>query len=317
MHLIRRTTDKPFLRGNVVKLSSIRKQSAPYILIWILYYAWVVAFATWWTASPFSETVFSTQLRGLMHSVNLVSSAVFVFVIRKEWFIKTSRIGAVIIAVGMAAFFVIPDERVRILSAVISSIAVGCVNIGILIPFVFTLNNTEKLYAVVGSNALIQLISLFQEHSAGSGMEYALERIISFGILGASLCTVMFFHKADATYEAHDRKTAAPEFHRRIYLTIFFNCAIAVLCKGAGKGILNMAAAGSSMPLLMWHYVGGLIGCLLFVFVYAYTRRAFLWLGNITFLLWRWAYCATPSPRRFRSLPPHSRFSWESATRWA
>jgi DNA-binding CsgD family transcriptional regulator len=268
------------LRDNVVNIDGIRRQNAPYIFIWILYYAWVVAFATWWTASPLTENVFSTQLRGLMHAVNLVSSAVFVFMIRKEWFIIASRIGAVIIAAGMTAFFAVPDDRVRILSAVVSSVAVGCVNISILIPFVFKLNNSEKFYAVVCSNVLIQLISLFQEYNTG-GKLY--EFILSLAILAVSLSTVFFFKKADVTEPGDGQKQSKPEFRQRIYLTVFFNCAIAVLCRGAGKGILNVAAVGSDLPVLKWYYIGGLIGCLIFSAIYAFAEKPFLWLGNITF----------------------------------
>jgi hypothetical protein len=48
---------------NVVNLKWLRRQNLPYVLIWILYYAGIIAFATWWTASPLTENVFSTQLR--------------------------------------------------------------------------------------------------------------------------------------------------------------------------------------------------------------------------------------------------------------
>ncbi|HEX2945317.1 MAG TPA: helix-turn-helix transcriptional regulator [Clostridia bacterium] len=271
------------LVDNVVNISGLRKQNYPYVFIWIFYYAWVVAFASWWTASPLADNVFSTQLRGLMHSVNLLSSTAFVFIIRKEWFIKASRIGAVVIAAGMIVFFTVPDERIRILSAVVSSIAIGCVNISFLIPFVFILNNTEKLYAVVGSNILIQLILIIQEMSTGARLYKNIVFILSFVILTISLAAIIFFRKTDIVDTDDEREQSKPEFHRRIYLTIFLNCAIVVLCKGAGKGVLNVAAVGSHLPVLVWHYIGGLIGCLIFVLIYAFTEKAFVWLGNITF----------------------------------
>ncbi|MBZ4670669.1 MAG: transcriptional regulator, LuxR family protein [Oscillospiraceae bacterium] len=66
---------------NVANFKWLRKKNIPYVLIWILYYTWVIAFATWWTASPLTENVFNTQLRELMHAVTLISSAVFVFAI--------------------------------------------------------------------------------------------------------------------------------------------------------------------------------------------------------------------------------------------
>ncbi|HBN85109.1 MAG TPA: hypothetical protein DDZ89_14845, partial [Clostridiales bacterium] len=52
--------------NNVTYIKAIRKQNLPYIFVWIVYYAWVIAFATWWTDSPLDENVFSTQLRNLL-----------------------------------------------------------------------------------------------------------------------------------------------------------------------------------------------------------------------------------------------------------
>lgn len=92
---------------SVVNFRCFRRKSIPYVFIWIFYYAWVIVSATWWTASPLSENVFNMQLRELMHAVTLISSAVFVFVIRKEWFVRNARIGALLIIIGMIAFFVI------------------------------------------------------------------------------------------------------------------------------------------------------------------------------------------------------------------
>ena len=180
----------------------------------------------------------------IIHSINLISSAVFIFVIRKEWFVKASRIGAVLIVTGIGLFFAVPEPNIQLLSVIISSIAIGCVNISMLIPFVFLLNNTEKLYTVVGSNVLIQLISLFQEYGSGRSWYNGTDLVLSFVILAISLSATLFFKEKSILSDlddSNDQMVNAPEIHWRIYLTIFFNCAIVVLCKGAGKGILNIA----------------------------------------------------------------------------
>jgi DNA-binding CsgD family transcriptional regulator len=71
--------------------------------------------------------------------------------------------------------------------------------------------------------------------------------------------------------------------HRRVYLSLLFNCVIAVLCRGVGKGILNNAAVSVGAYILIWYYIGGLAGCVVYFFVYAFTKKAYIWLGNITF----------------------------------
>jgi len=264
---------------NVVNFKWLRRQNLPYVLIWILYYAWLIAFATWWTASPLTENVFSTQLREWMHSITLVSSAVFVLVIRKEWFVKTARIGAVLLVIGMSIFFAVPNATIQTFSAIISSVAMGCVNISILIPFVFLLNNTEKLYAVVGGNFLIQLLSLFLELNT----QRSIECVLSAVILAVSLGIVAFFRKNDIAEYIHVPKPDLPHFHRRIYLSLLFNCAFAILCRGVGKGILNLAAENAGASVLIWYFIGGFAGCLLYVLIYIFTAKAYIWLGNMTF----------------------------------
>ncbi|MEA4950747.1 MAG: hypothetical protein VB068_14055, partial [Petrimonas sp.] len=261
---------------NVVHPNGLRRKNASYLVLWILYYAWVVAFATWWTSSPGLDSVFDTHIRSIMHAVNLLSSAAFVFVIRKEWFLKAARIGAVLIIFSMILFYGFEPAELRLFGAISGSVAIGCVNICILIPFVFMLNNTEKLYAVVSSNVLIQLISLINEHVVYG----TAKQIMSLALLLCALGAVLFLKK-----EAPENQnmTEKPVMHRRIYLSLLFNCAIAILCKGAGRGILNIAETVSGPSVLTGYYIGGLAGCLSYVLVYAVTKKAFIWLGNITF----------------------------------
>ena len=45
---------------------------------------------------------------------------------------------------------------------------------------------------------------------------------------------------------------------------------------------LNTVSA-SEYPVMMWYYIGGLIGCMIYFAIYAFTKRPFIWLGNITF----------------------------------
>ncbi len=269
--------------NNVVSLRGLKKHNLPYIFIWIIYYAWVIAFATWWTASPLTENVFGSQIRSLMHSINLFSSAVFILIIKKEWFIKMARIGALFIITGMSIFLTMPSAPVQLISAIIIAIALGCVNTSILMPFIFSLSNTEKLYAVVGSNLIISLISLFQNSNEGNNLHNRADLILSFVVLIIALSAIMFFKKSSITPDCSERSTDTPKIPPRIYLTLFFNCAFAILCKGIGTGILNITAAGFGNSVVVWYYIGGLAGCLIYFSLYALTSKAFVLLGNISF----------------------------------
>lgn len=270
--------------GNrVVDIRGLMKQNFPYIFVWVVYYAWVVSFATWWTASPLTESVFGSNLRYVMHVVNLLSSAVFVFIIRKEWFVLTARIGAILIIAGMGMFLAVHDAQVQLASAVVIAISLGCVNISILMPFVFALNNTEKLYAVVGSNALINVISLCMEHRVAASLRSNSQLVFSFVLMIAALSSTLLFRKSCVADEASEGKADRPKMQVWVYLSLVLNCVFAVLCKGAGKGVLNIAALNSDSPILAWCYLGGVVGCLVYIAVYAFSQKPIQLAWNITF----------------------------------
>nr|WP_300094225.1 helix-turn-helix transcriptional regulator [Sedimentibacter sp.] len=266
---------------NVVNFRVVRKCNYPYIFIWVVYYAWVVVFTTWWTASPLIDKVYGIGTRNILHSVNLISSAVFVFVLKREWYTWTAKMGSAFILVGMAAFLLFKNEFpvLSAASAVITGIFLGCVNISILIPFVFILNNTEKFYAVVGSNILISILSMTKDSLGSSFIPGIAGAILSFAVLAAGLLAVLFFKEHD---ELHENKESV-EMPSRIYMTLVINCVFAALCKGIAKGMLNSAAATSSMPVMNIYYIGGLVGCILYFTVYKRTRNAIHLAWNITF----------------------------------
>ena len=266
---------------NVVNIKALRKSNLPYIFIWIVYYAWVIIFTTWWTASPVTENIMSSGLRSLLHSVNLLSSAFFVLIIRREWFVKTARIGAVLIIAGMGLFMLTSNSSLQLSSLTVFGVTLGIVNISILIPFVFVMNNTEKFYSVLCSNTLINLIMLIKLLYFGDKLTRHGVYIISFSILVIALLSTIFFKKSSLVNYSK-KFTEAPEITPRIYLTLLNNCAIAILCKGIGKGILNIAAQ-NHVNVHLWYYVGGLFGCILYFVLNALYRRAFIWLNNITF----------------------------------
>jgi len=267
----------------VVSIKGLQKHNLPYIFTWVIYYAWVVSFATWWTASPITENVFSTEIRSLMHTANLVSSGIFIFIIQKEWVVKTTRIGSALVIAGIGLFLIAPNGQTQQFCAVIIGTSLGIINTSIFMHFVFTLNNTEKLYSVVGSNVLIGLISLFQEGNAGNYLQHGGDLLLSLVMLTVALSATLFFKKNSFPASPGTSSIDAPTFHFRIYQTLFLNCIFTILCKGAGKGILNITAAASMYPVLMWYYLGGLAGCIVYFVIYALSIRPFIWLGNITF----------------------------------
>lgn len=275
--------DDAMISHNVVNFRWVRKQNLPYIFIWIIYYAWVIVFATWWTASPLTADMFSDKLRSLMHAMNLISSAVFIFIIKKEWFVKSARIGAAFVIAGMLLFMTVKDAQMQMVSAIMIAISIGCVNTSILMPFVFALNNTEKLYAVIGSNALVGLLMLFLNDHSENLMQSNIELWFSFGIVVLALSATLFFKKDCLTGATPAKSFDMPKMHFGAYWMLILSCMFAILGKGVGKGILNVAAVGSDLPLLMLYQIGSLAGCVVYIVIYAFFKKSIYLTWNIAF----------------------------------
>lgn len=264
----------------VTNIKNIRRENWPYIMIWIVYYAWVIVFTTWWTASPLTDQVYGTNIRNALQAINLLSSAAFVFIIKKEWFIYTSRIGAAALVVTSVLFMVLRQPQLQLINIIFLGISLGCVNSGILMPFVFVLNNTEKFYAVVCSNFLICILTFLQELNL---LNITNGFYFSFAMLLLSLSAVLFFRKGCMEAAAPRKPAPIPKTHRILYITVIINCLYAILCKGVGRAFLTLADTQTTQQLRPIYYIGGMAGCLIYVFIYFFFKKSIHVTWNLTF----------------------------------
>ena len=268
---------------NVISMRGIREQNIPYLIVWVIFCAWTIVFAIWWTESPIIDPIFRSEIRNVTHFVFLISSVLFIFFIRKEWFITLARIGAISVIISMLTFLISKNANIQMASAIVMAIALGSVFIGIFIPYVFALNNTEKIFAVVGSNILINLLLFLQVGGAAINLTHQWVLIISFAILILALSFILFFKKDSITIESTLSPEEPIEIPFRIYLTAFFNFLIIVLTKGVGHGMFHMTMQLTNLPVLMWYILGSVFGCIVYILIYAISKKAFIWLANITF----------------------------------
>ena len=257
----------PISETSVLNAKKIRKQSIPYMWVWAAYYAWVIAFTVWWTAVPSRDMAFSAEYRSLIHTVNMISSAVWVFVLHKERVVLSVRIGASVSALSLVLFFTVPSAPLRVATAVSLGASLGCVNISVLLAFIFALNNTEKLYAIVAGHALGNLLPLL----TGS-MNADAERLIVAGTFAAALYAVAYF-KREPLSSAPDNKLIIDKNTRpAIILTILLSTLGAILFLGADKAILNAHAQSPEAAVMMWYFFGGFMGSMLYAAIFALPK---------------------------------------------
>lgn len=119
-----------------ISLNAVRRENLAFIWVWVVYYAWVVAFTTWWTTPAGTGTAFDGEFRRVIQIVNMISSAACVFTFKKERFALTALLGAVALVPALVLFFIAPSHQIKMAAAVLLGAPLGCVNISILIPSV-------------------------------------------------------------------------------------------------------------------------------------------------------------------------------------
>ena len=266
---------------NVSNRQWLRRQNYPYIFIWILYYAWVIVFATFWTAIPGSNSVLNTSMRSIMHSTNLISSAIFVLILKKQWYVISARIGSIFVIGGFFGFYLISSLPFKIIMALITSLGLGLVNASIIIPFVFVLNNTEKFYAVVGSNFTIGILLLLLRIFSKTGGVIA-EVILAFSLLIISLSFLWWFKK-DALY--HEIEVIPPnkKVPTGAWLILVFSCLFAIFGKGVGTGLLDLVSTNNSELTYLYYAIGIIIGSIVYYLIYRFFAHSTSIIWNLAF----------------------------------
>lgn len=150
---------------------------------------------------------------------------------------------------------------------------------------IFVLNNTEKLYAMLGSNVLICGIGLLMESPFFQTLSHTQGLIVSFAILLTGLFGILFFRQQDITEKAEENAAGAAVFHPKLYITIFISCVFAILFKGVGKGIFNLAIPNVPYLISNWYHIGGLLGVGLYLLIFAKVKKSMHVAVNFSFCL--------------------------------
>ena len=272
----------------VTTLKNIRRENLPYIITWILYYAWIGAFLVWWTASPSTDLahgdIFGEDSRVILHSLLLLSSAVVVIFFKPAAFEKCARFGALVIVVNALLYYITflanVSPVIHLISTVILALSLGIVNISVFIPLTYVLNNTEKFCAIVGTNLLIVILAILLETGV---ITEKLSFPVSFVILIASLVPVLRFKKSHYDDEKKRCGKHIPKRPKSIYFTIVLNMLYACFCKGVGRIFVTYANEETVENLFIYYYLGGIAGCLIYYLIYRIFKKCNDVTWNVTF----------------------------------
>lgn len=235
----------------------INKYKIQYIITWIVYYAWVIVFTTWWTSSPITDTLMGNNSRLLLHSLNLISSAVFIFIIKPLQFKKASYIGGILVLLTSVLSMLKINSTYHLISILFLSVSLGLLNISILIPMVYVLNNSKQLFSIFFANLLISILIYTQEKNIltiNNGL------VFSFIMLLISILPIIFFNTEDLKKQ-NLNITENKKLNKLMCFSIILNCTYAILCKGIGRAFVMMVINNQSLSLYPIYYIGAIAGC--------------------------------------------------------
>lgn len=272
------------IRNQVVNPKGIRKQNLSYIIIWILTYAWLAAFAICQKALPLMQNVIHSDYRIPLQATILLSSVIFIAIVKNEWYIETVQIGAACATLG-SIFVFAPYLPLRTAGAFIIAISLGLINVSILIPFVLILNNTEKQYAAIVSHLIINLFLLIQNANQETNLNRYSNFIVSILIMVMVFGITFWFRKSDMTSSGSEDDGNFVDLPRKSILILLISCVLVAFCAGVGVGILNLTAESVGNSVVVWHNIGNLLGCFIYFAVYAFALKPPIIIGNIAFVL--------------------------------
>jgi|GEM_PF-6413830 len=267
----------------VNSFKGLSRANTPYLIFWSVFYAWVVAFYTWWTSTPTSGQIYTAEIRSVTQGVTLLSAAIVICFYKKEWFVKTLRLGTVALLCVSAVFLFVFPPAWRGFGAPILGTLMGIVCVGILIPYVYIMNNTEKYYGMLFGSIGVNLFSLLYRPEWIDSLG---ERLSSVFLLLGMLGLALLFKKSDLPAEepAIPEHAVVPAENKKISrFTLVLNCSFAIFVKCFGKIILDDVSLRAPKDVYLWYFVGGLLGCTLYFVVFAWVRSSLYTIWNLTF----------------------------------
>lgn len=237
----------------------VNKYNLQYMVTWIIYYAWVIVFTTWWVSSPTTDNIITNNSKILIHSLNLISSAVFVFILKPGWFKKSSCIGGILVLFSSVLIMLKMNDTLHLLAIIFLSISLGLLNISILIPMIYVLNSSQQLISIAVANLLLSVLIYMQETmilTINNGITF------SFVMLLLSILPIIYF-KSDDLQSQNINLTKDKKLNKLMFFSIVLNCIYAILCKGMGKAFVVIVIENLNLSLNPIYYVGSIIGCFL------------------------------------------------------
>lgn len=268
------------INSRVTNIQNIRNNIIPYMTSWILSYAWIVLFFTWWVNDFKNSFIFEGNDICAIYVLFLIFLSLFSFVVCPQRFDKYAKIGGIGSVLIMIAVYLLHDVSLGKNVVFILPIFVALFFISLLHIFIYIMNNTEKLYSMIISNFILISIVILQDLHIIDIFNNYIFMIVMFAL---SLIPIIKFNKEDYKSEEDKYLLKAPKISKILYISLIINCIFLVLCRGVGRAFLLMANDMYPFNLEIYYYAGGFVGCIIIFILYSYFKKCNIVCWNIVF----------------------------------
>ncbi len=271
------------MNSKVTFYKNIRKDKIPYMVMWIIFYAWMLTFFTWWVNSFENIKFFDAKASFNAYLILLIYICITVFFVKPINFKKYIRNG------GLGTLFVIivysffPSKVFFYLFPFF----IGMIFIGVVSFFIYVLNNTEKLYSLILGNLFIDFNVILYNYNILNIMDSYFWFVLIFLL---SFVPLYWLDEKDYLDEEEKFACTAPDTSKKLYISLLINCIFLLSCRAIGRGFLLIANDLSSYDLFLFYYKGGLIGMFLLFLVYTYIKKSNSIIVNIIFAFYLFAF---------------------------
>lgn len=267
-------------QNKVVQLSALRTKHLGFLSLCIMYYVWVTLLASW-PKNIFIGNLYPTiPYGGLILAVSILATVLFIYRLRKKWVVYGAIAGVITLMIMFTVLFINPNASWLWL-AIGVGVALGGVHTSLIIPFVFTLNNTEKFYVTALGTTMVQGVMLYKKCTVIEGYLNFADRLFEMLLLLFIIVTIIVLKRYFITIEQEPDDTT--RINSRIYLIWIFNGVYVAISLGVIRGFLACAVDLYGNQIYLTHYFGGLAGCLAYVALYTFFKKAIILVGNVTF----------------------------------
>ncbi|MCR4661777.1 MAG: LuxR C-terminal-related transcriptional regulator [Clostridia bacterium] len=252
-------------KNDVGLIKNVRKSKWVNVCFWAIMYTFVFLIASKWFIFEDGIISFDTSMVLLYQHIALLSSIIVGFIfIKSHRLEKYKKILCLVSTIYILMGACFSEARNHVAFLVILSILLGQLADCSLLTYIYEMNNSERLFAIVFAHILVAIVSYAQLKLSRFSVEFWFI-IFALSAIATILC---FFEK----YNPSDEYPVLEEFHKKLYISLILACigGFVAVCSSM---VTIMRTAPIYPDARYFYYLGALLGAIMYFVIYRFSIK--------------------------------------------